>query len=48
MIQWKFANEEQTVVVRTYPDGKCESCLVATPEVQEYLSQGNEILPKDD
>lgn len=48
MSQWKYANDELTVVYRINSDGSCESCLVSTPQIQEYLAQGNEILPKDD
>lgn len=46
-MSWKYANDEKTVVVRTNPNGSMESCLLETPEVQEWIAAGNEILPKD-
>ena len=45
--QWKYVNDLKLVAARTWPDGKCESTLVSTPEVQEWLQAGNVILEPD-
>ena len=36
---WQFANADNSVVLRTWPDGRQESCLVEV--IQDWLSEGN-------
>ena len=44
---WKYTNSDNTVVWREWPDGRQESCLVTTPEVQNWIASGNTPEPAD-
>jgi hypothetical protein len=36
---WQYADPENTIVVRTWPDGRQESCLVEA--IQSWIDEGN-------
>ena len=36
---WQYFDDNNTIVWRTWPDGRQESCLVEV--IQEWLSEGN-------
>lgn len=36
---WQYANADNSVVSRTWPDGRQESCLVEV--IQDWLAEGN-------
>ena len=42
---WQFANADNSIVWRTWPDGRQESCLVEV--IQDWLADGNTPLPAD-
>lgn len=41
MTTWKYTDDSETVVVRTLPDGRQESCLVTRADVQQWIAEGN-------
>ena len=45
--QWKYSNSDNNVVMRVYPDGTTESCIVTRQDVQEWIALGNTPLPAD-
>lgn len=47
MTTWKYTDATQLIVSRTSQDGRCESALVTSTEVQKWLSEGNTPLPAD-
>lgn len=44
---WKYFDNSNRVVFRTYEDGRMESCLVTREDVQEWVAAGNTIGPAD-
>lgn len=38
---WNYVDQTNIAVWREWPDGRQESCLVSTPEVQAWLAEGN-------
>ena len=47
MTPWKYTDATQRVVTATLDNGNVVSCEVSTPEVQEWLTEGNTPLPAD-
>ena len=49
---WKLyirvGQTEADAVMRTWPDGKQESCLVTAEEYVKWLAEGNTPLPADE
>jgi hypothetical protein len=42
---WQYADPDNTIVIRTWPDGRQESSLVSAPEIQDWIDEGNTPLP---
>lgn len=40
---WRYYEHNPDVVIRTWDDGRIESCYVTVPEVQAWIAAGNVI-----
>lgn len=47
MTTWKYTDTLQRIVSRTLQDGRSESALVTSAEVQKWVEEGNTPLPAD-
>jgi hypothetical protein len=45
--QWQYTDESKSLVMRTWPSGRQDSCAVFAQEVQEYLAAGGKIQEPD-
>jgi hypothetical protein len=44
----RIGQTEADAVIRTWPDGRQESCLVTSEEYVKWIEEGNEPLPADE
>ena len=44
----RFGQTEADAVIRTWPDGRQESCLVTTEEYLKWLAEGNQPTPAEE
>ena len=44
---WQFVNSDNLVVKRINEDGTIDSRLLEDKEIQEYIANGNTILPAE-
>jgi hypothetical protein len=44
----RIGQTEADAVIRTWPDGRQESCLVTSEEYVKWIEAGNEPLPPDE
>lgn len=44
---FKFTDASNSVVSRTWPDGRCQSCSIEATEYKDWVTLGNTPLPAD-
>ena len=47
-LYYRYGQTVADAVMRTWPDGKQESCLVTVPEYIRWLEEGNTPLPAEE